>query len=999
MSKEGARSSEGNDVANFADIWQNMEGDNKEVFDFSKDGDRRRFYYQPGMSEKFKAAGYDNWPAVRDAKMSEEEFTSLCESFADQDDNEEGQNKPQESEKDSSKERKEKLKKQRLVFFNEHSRSVRALGETPKTVLAMSPDVYSGLQEAVEKLETYERYREKFSENGINDFQQVLAMKEDEYIPMTAKFLAKNNELMNKLLAPEHIGETMAVTGARTKEDLEAFSAGAIEKFYDRIVNADKREAAKQEEVKERRAFYHENRAVIKDLYPQYNVETLKQMDAKQWSNFTQFIRKHDLALKNEKALSPEGRKKFLEEHNVIISSVKNAPNVEALIAMSPVAYKKFCRTVLKAEDYARNIDALAARGYDYKKFNELTDDEWHATIKQIQDEKKAAGKTESKEGKYSKEARQKFLDENRELMKAAFWPEDDEGYLNLPDKDFEYITKRLARDKVYIENQDILNKYGYYPGQLSSMSDEEYYELVEGFKNLSEKKFGVDERKKFIFDHLAAINLGVAVFEDELKTILKASDEDFGFFVNRVNRLDAYIQSEYTGMLVEKGYKPEDLLEMTQAEYDALLDGFDKELADDGSKSKTSVKGNPTSASKMQMKKEDAPKVLPENRRLFLNKNTDLMRALGHNEKSLMDLSDEEYSALENVVKKAAEIDPNKVNIIPETGLESTTQSAVDEWNRCSEAERRLLLAGQFEGFGSSAPRRVMELMDLVGAGFVDKMPDEIRLPKENSDISERALGKFNSKEKIGDKEYITKVEFSPKEIEDLVAFSSKTVNSDMERFVDKVIRAKDIWNQASADDRNRFLSGAFDKSSESNTDLLEAYEALTSLSQIGDNIPLIGKPEDVLRASKLLLLDKQHENERDERINNFEAITDVNDLRDIQVSPDRLRKYIKDFNGKELTGWDLNEIFYAIGAYNKLPVEEAGRNIRSEVLNGTIKLDENDSNPARRPEYLMPQINLLREYGLIPPVPATAQNADAQPGMNVDNNPVQNLVEHQAA
>jgi len=45
------------------------------------------------------------------------------------------------------------------------------------------------------------------------------------------------------------------------------------------------------------------------------------------------------------------------------------------------------------------------------------------------------------------------------------------------------------------------------------------------------------------------------------------------------------------------------------------------------------------------------------------------------------------------------------------------------------------------------------------------------------------------------------------------------------------------------------------------------------------------------------------------------------------------------------------------------------------------------------------MPQINLLREYGLIPPVPATAQNADAQPGVNIDNNPVQNLVKHQAA
>ena len=361
----------------------------------------------------------------------------------------------------------------------------------------------------------------------------------------------------------------------------------------------------------------------------------------------------------------------------------------------------------------------------------------------------------------------------------------------------------------------------------------------------------------------------------------------------------------------------------------------------------------------------EEAEKAerMKENAKYYAE-NKDILRALGYRTLDALNNPDLDIDELKAKVEKAANVSrfeawtigmlevPNGSDMMPEDYFLrdnfDSVQASAKAWNSYGEAERRLMLSGQFESFGASAGRRLAEMMDLADAGFVT-IPEDIELPKFVEDIPDRFKGKFESAAKIDgvDEEQVMLVEYTPEEIEDLVAYGVDGSSEEKSIYADQLKEAAHIWNTTALETRQQILRG--ENSSDDNA--RKALETLSFLSQIGNNVPLVGSISGVRKASKMMLARASAEEERKERIDNFEPISGADDIRNISVSPTRIREIA----GRELNQWDINSVYYAINGWNNLPDEQ-----KKQVLEGTF--DENASDTLRS------QLDTLREYGLIP-------------------------------
>lgn len=361
----------------------------------------------------------------------------------------------------------------------------------------------------------------------------------------------------------------------------------------------------------------------------------------------------------------------------------------------------------------------------------------------------------------------------------------------------------------------------------------------------------------------------------------------------------------------------------------------------------------------------EEAEKAerMKENAKYYAE-NKDILRALGYRTLDALNNPDIDIEELKAKVEKAANVSrfeawtigmlevPNGSDMMPEDyflrdNFDSVQASAM-AWNSYGEAERRLMLSGQFKSFGASAGRRLAEMMDLADAGFVT-IPEDIELPEYVEDIPDRFKGKFESAAKIDgvDEEQVMLVEYTPDEIEDLVAYGVDGSSEEKSNYADQLKEAAHIWNTTPLETRQQILRG--ENSSDDNA--RKALETLSFLSKIGNNVPLVGSISGVRKASKMMLARASAEEERRERIDSFEPISGADDIRNISVSPTRIREIA----GRELNQWDINSAYYAINGWNNLPDEQ-----KKQVLEGTF--DEGASDTLRS------QLDILREYGLIP-------------------------------
>lgn len=147
-----------------------------------------------------------------------------------------------------------------------------------------------------------------------------------------------------------------------------------------------------------------------------------------------------------------------------------------------------------------------------------------------------------------------------------------------------------------------------------------------------------------------------------------------------------------------------------------------------------------------------EAEKVKKIERRKYLGAHANIFEALGYkSNKDIDSVSDDEFANLQSKVERAESVRKGELWDLPAakaptdvmnsenwapherfvaSNLEAVNR-AVEKWNSYSEAERRLMLTGQFDSFGSSAAERLGQLMGLVGAGYFNNPPMNIELPK----------------------------------------------------------------------------------------------------------------------------------------------------------------------------------------------------------------------------------------------------------------------------
>ncbi len=147
-----------------------------------------------------------------------------------------------------------------------------------------------------------------------------------------------------------------------------------------------------------------------------------------------------------------------------------------------------------------------------------------------------------------------------------------------------------------------------------------------------------------------------------------------------------------------------------------------------------------------------EAEKAKKIERRKYLGAHANIFEALGYkSNKDIDSVSDDEFANLQSKVERAESVRKGELWDLPAakaptdvmnsenwapherfvaSNLEAVNR-AVEKWNSYSEAERRLMLTGQFDSFGSSAAERLGQLMGLVGAGYFNNPPMNIELPK----------------------------------------------------------------------------------------------------------------------------------------------------------------------------------------------------------------------------------------------------------------------------
>ena len=580
-----------------------------------------------------------------------------------------------------------------------------------------------------------------------------------------------------------------------------------------------------------------------------------------------------------------------------------------------------------------------------------------------------------------------KGFSEMFDSAKHAYYTEKSEIIHLVDSKVFASDIKKMSIDDVI----DLANKVEAKAAELGAANPEK--------KDADEKK---KERKDFcILNQGILKELGYKSF----KEIRDLSDEEYAAVAEKVadfakndpektKELTRKVRKEfiavYADILVDLGYdKPSTIKKMSQEEFKSLFEKASRIKANLASKKNESEPASSEPGKKAEQKDSGISEAEKAERTAFVLGNRELVLALGENAKSIVSIPQDKFEAIKEAVKLASEVEKSKVQVIHEVNAptdigmsESWTKqerfvynnldsvrAAADAWNSYSESVRRLMIVGRFDGFGDSAPRKAAQLMDLVGAGFIDNMPENIEMPQDNKDkIKNRELGKFASAEKVDGKEseQVMLVEFTPSELEDLVAYSFAGSDAEAHAYFDELNRAAYVWNHTPADVRRNYISGNYDADAVRNNEAFNAFQALTTLSKIGDNIPLIGNVEDVVRASKIKLIEKANELERKTRIDSFVEIQNADDIRLIQVSPERLREIVAAKAGRtELNNWDMNELYYAISGYNNLPDE-----YKKAALKGTLDTSDN--------EYLARQIEILRENGLIP---AVESGSDSQP------------------
>ena len=164
---------------------------------------------------------------------------------------------------------------------------------------------------------------------------------------------------------------------------------------------------------------------------------------------------------------------------------------------------------------------------------------------------------------------------------------------------------------------------------------------------------------------------------------------------------------------------------------------------------------GEPTKAEEEktpEVEADEAEKAKKVERRAFLASNREIMAVLGYKTNGEIDkVSDDRFSELKQKVERAMAVHQGEVWNIPEAkaptdvGMSDmwtpqeryvaenldTVNKSVEAWNGYSDAERRLMLSGQFDSFGATAAGRVSQLMNLVEAGYFNA-PAHIDMPVE---------------------------------------------------------------------------------------------------------------------------------------------------------------------------------------------------------------------------------------------------------------------------
>ena len=361
--------------------------------------------------------------------------------------------------------------------------------------------------------------------------------------------------------------------------------------------------------------------------------------------------------------------------------------------------------------------------------------------------------------------------------------------------------------------------------------------------------------------------------------------------------------------------------------------------------------------------------------------------------------MSDEKIDELNTRVEKASNVKESAIADFngEASGIDRHTK---ERWNNSSEAERRLLLSGQFDSFGAVAAGKVADVLDYVDLGIIDKDPENIVLPENDYgfETSQAALGNFESVVDFGGNigPSVTKVEFSRDEIEQMIydAYTKLEVNKAIEdgkvvekrevvkdeegaeKAIEEYMENVELWNNAPDDVRNKFLSYEFNIDEVRDDPIYKAFMGLTTYSPFRRQMQAIGSLNYVRDTRKEALraaaAERNAAKNNQEAADSFAPITGAEDVRNIMVSDNRLNELM----GRELTSDEMHNIRDAIAAWNMLD-----NNYKADVLKGSFDYtDDADLENAMK---------ILRENGLLPNVESgdvrsAEEEAKAEPGTN---------------
>lgn len=332
-------------------------------------------------------------------------------------------------------------------------------------------------------------------------------------------------------------------------------------------------------------------------------------------------------------------------------------------------------------------------------------------------------------------------------------------------------VDRLLAMDRgercntLFAENQQRLNELGYFnAASIENLPDERLNELMTQL--ISEKILGWkienegDDDFEFIREDEPAKAEAPA---EELSNEEKIANEVKRLYEMSRGDMCNSLFAENQQRLNELGYfNVESMVNLPDNRLDELVTKLVSEkilgekIEDEGDDDFVFVReGEPAKAEEEktpEAEADEAEKAKKVERRAFLANNREIMAALGYKTNGEIDkISDDRFNELKQKVERAAAVHQGEVWNIPEAKAPTDVgmsdmwtpqeryvaenldivNKAVEAWNGYSDAERRLMLSGQFDSFGTTAAGRVSQLMNLVEAGYFNA-PAHIDMPVE---------------------------------------------------------------------------------------------------------------------------------------------------------------------------------------------------------------------------------------------------------------------------